>query len=346
MQDGARDDLSLAQGRPHHLRDLLDGGAVHAAALLRLSPGSAPGSPENALWIERERKLLKIILWPAMVVVWVLGLALALTHRCLRRRAGSTPSSRWCSRCPPITAGWSAMPQKLAKGERRLTGKALRMLNEVPGDRRRADRRPGDRQAVLNRVERLVDRASRIDAAARRAYIWRAATGIESPPHPRGRVSLSPSPYDLPAIPPRLHPEFHHASQRTEEENRRPSWSRWPRSSGVEGASTLRRQDLMFAILKEVAEDGEEIMGQGTIEVLHGRLRLPAQPRGQLPRRPRRHLRLAQPGPQIGPAHRRHRRRRDPRAQGRRALFRARPSSPASISTIPRRSATASTSTT
>jgi len=37
---------------------------------------------------------------------------------------------------------------------------------------------------------------------------------------------------------------------------------------GVESASTLRRQDLMFAILKEVAEDGEEIVGLGTIEVL------------------------------------------------------------------------------
>ena len=36
----------------------------------------------------------------------------------------------------------------------------------------------------------------------------------------------------------------------------------------VEAASTMRRQDLMFAILKEVAEDGEEIIGQGTIEVL------------------------------------------------------------------------------
>ncbi|MDE1917532.1 MAG: transcription termination factor Rho [Sphingomonadales bacterium] len=37
---------------------------------------------------------------------------------------------------------------------------------------------------------------------------------------------------------------------------------------GVESASTLRRQDLMFAILKEKAEDGEEILGIGTIEVL------------------------------------------------------------------------------
>jgi transcription termination factor Rho len=36
----------------------------------------------------------------------------------------------------------------------------------------------------------------------------------------------------------------------------------------VEGASTMRRQDLMFAILKEVADDGEEILGIGTIEVL------------------------------------------------------------------------------
>ena len=38
--------------------------------------------------------------------------------------------------------------------------------------------------------------------------------------------------------------------------------------SGVEGASTLRKQDLMFAILKVEAENGEEIIGEGTIEVL------------------------------------------------------------------------------
>ena len=40
---------------------------------------------------------------------------------------------------------------------------------------------------------------------------------------------------------------------------------------GVEGASTMRRQDLMFCILRELAEDeeyNEKIMGVGTIEVL------------------------------------------------------------------------------
>ena len=38
---------------------------------------------------------------------------------------------------------------------------------------------------------------------------------------------------------------------------------------GVEGASTLRKQDLMFSILKVRAENGAEIMGMGTIEVLN-----------------------------------------------------------------------------
>jgi transcription termination factor Rho len=38
---------------------------------------------------------------------------------------------------------------------------------------------------------------------------------------------------------------------------------------GVEGASTMRKQDLMFSILKVQAENGVEIMGAGTIEVLN-----------------------------------------------------------------------------
>ncbi|MEO6247904.1 MAG: transcription termination factor Rho [Sphingomicrobium sp.] len=38
---------------------------------------------------------------------------------------------------------------------------------------------------------------------------------------------------------------------------------------GIEAASTLRKQDLMFSILKVRAESGAEIMGMGTIEVLN-----------------------------------------------------------------------------
>ena len=54
-----------------------------------------------------------------------------------------------------------------------------------------------------------------------------------------------------------------------------------------------------------------------------GRLRLPALRRFELSVGSRRHLRVAEPDPEIRPAHRRHRRRPDPRPEGRRALLRA-----------------------
>ncbi|MBS0482044.1 MAG: CopD family protein [Proteobacteria bacterium] len=93
---------------------------------------TAPGSPENALWIDREGKLLKIILWPSMLVVWALGLLLAWHigafgqmwfHLKLALVLALSAYHVWL-------AGYAAA---LARGERRLSGKALRMLNEVPG---------------------------------------------------------------------------------------------------------------------------------------------------------------------------------------------------------------------
>jgi putative membrane protein len=93
---------------------------------------AAPDSPENAVWTLRERKLLRIILWPALVAVWVLGLALALTtgaftqawfHAKLALVLALTAYQLWL-------AGYHAA---LAHGERRLNGKRLRLLNEVPG---------------------------------------------------------------------------------------------------------------------------------------------------------------------------------------------------------------------
>lgn len=37
---------------------------------------------------------------------------------------------------------------------------------------------------------------------------------------------------------------------------------------GVENASTLRKQDLQFAILKQLAESGVAIFGEGVLEIL------------------------------------------------------------------------------
>jgi putative membrane protein len=90
------------------------------------------GSPEEARWVERERRLLRIILWPAMAVTWVLGLALALAigaflqpwfHAKLGLVLILSAYHVWM-------AGYAA---DLAQGQRRLEGKRLRLLNEVPG---------------------------------------------------------------------------------------------------------------------------------------------------------------------------------------------------------------------
>lgn len=93
---------------------------------------AAPDSPENALWIEREAKLRKIILTPALVIVWILGLTLAITTGAF--------SQGWfhaklllvllLSGYHGYLVGYS---KKLARGERKLTGRKLRLLNEVPG---------------------------------------------------------------------------------------------------------------------------------------------------------------------------------------------------------------------
>ena len=93
-----------------------------------------PESPDNAKWIERERKLIKIILMPSIGVVWVLGLALSITPG-----IDAWDHGWFYAKLALVVAlsiyhsylTWYA--ERLAKGERRLTGKKLRLLNEVPG---------------------------------------------------------------------------------------------------------------------------------------------------------------------------------------------------------------------
>ena len=92
----------------------------------------AAGSPENAVWIDRERKLLKIILWPSLVVVWVLGLSLAMA-------TGAFQQGWFHAKLALVLAltgyhFWLATyAEALARGTRKLGGRRLRLLNEVPG---------------------------------------------------------------------------------------------------------------------------------------------------------------------------------------------------------------------
>ena len=90
------------------------------------------GSPEDRAWIDRESRINSIILTPAMIVVWILGLMLAFHvdawsqgwfHAKLALVIGLSAYQGWLG----------AYGKKLARGERPLSGKAVRILNEVPG---------------------------------------------------------------------------------------------------------------------------------------------------------------------------------------------------------------------
>ena len=60
----------------------------------------------------------------------------------------------------------------------------------------------------------------------------------------------------------------------------------------VEGASTLRKQELMFAILKQLAANEIEIIGEGVRRGAAGRVWFPSLGRCQLSCRSRRYLRF------------------------------------------------------
>jgi putative membrane protein len=93
---------------------------------------SAPGSAEERRWIDRERKLRNIIITPAMILVWVFGLTLATV--------GHLWGEGWLHlKLLLVLAlsgyhGWMiGYGKKLARGERPVSGKVLRIMNEVPG---------------------------------------------------------------------------------------------------------------------------------------------------------------------------------------------------------------------
>jgi putative membrane protein len=93
---------------------------------------SAPGSAEEGRWIERERKLRRIIITPAMVLVWIFGLTLAWINQAWV--LGWFQAKFVLVLALSAYHGWMVgYGRKLARGERPVSGRALRMMNEVPG---------------------------------------------------------------------------------------------------------------------------------------------------------------------------------------------------------------------
>ena len=88
---------------------------------------------ECARWVEREHKLRKIILTPSMIIVWVVGLLLA-------HSIGAWNQGWFHAKFAIVIAlsayhGWMiGYARRLTQpGANLLTGKQLRLINEVPG---------------------------------------------------------------------------------------------------------------------------------------------------------------------------------------------------------------------
>jgi putative membrane protein len=93
---------------------------------------AAEGSSEPSAWIEREDKLATIIMNPSMLIVWVLGLTLAY-YLNLWAQPWFIAKLVFVVLLSGYQGWLMGYRKKLARGERPLSGKRLRMLNEVPG---------------------------------------------------------------------------------------------------------------------------------------------------------------------------------------------------------------------
>ena len=93
---------------------------------------TTPGSGEDRAWIEREDRARTIILMPAMLITWTLGLMLAV-------HLGAFNQPWLMAKLALVLVlsgyqGWiMSYGRKLSAGRRELEDKKLRLMNEVPG---------------------------------------------------------------------------------------------------------------------------------------------------------------------------------------------------------------------
>jgi len=97
---------------------------------------STPGSEEEALWVKRMDLLRKIILTPSMIIAWAFGLLMSVQLGLFN----GLPGLGWLHAkilFVVLLTGFHgyliAQTKKVAKGQRPLSEKQLRMIGELPG---------------------------------------------------------------------------------------------------------------------------------------------------------------------------------------------------------------------
>jgi putative membrane protein len=89
------------------------------------------GSDEDMNWRLRTARVRRIILTPSLILVWILGLSIATSYGL--KDAGWIHGKLFLAVLLSGYQGWmSATAKKMALGERPVSERSLRMLNEVP----------------------------------------------------------------------------------------------------------------------------------------------------------------------------------------------------------------------
>ena len=98
---------------------------------------SRAGSDEERRWVERERKLRNIIVTPAMILAWTFGILLVWVN--YRSGIALLREPWFLAKFAIVFAlsgyhGWMVgYGRKLEAGSRPVSGRALRLMNEIPG---------------------------------------------------------------------------------------------------------------------------------------------------------------------------------------------------------------------
>jgi putative membrane protein len=93
--------------------------------------GVPVGSPEDLNWRLRTARLRRIILLPSILLVWILGLAIAVSYGF--QQAGWIHAKLLLALLLSGYQGWlTGVGRRMASGERPVAERTLRIWNEVP----------------------------------------------------------------------------------------------------------------------------------------------------------------------------------------------------------------------
>ena len=215
-----------------------------------------------------ERRLYRGITTPAMIATWIFGLWMVfagIVDWSMGLALGQGRDGHRC--CPASTASTAACCATSPTTSNTRPAKFFRHDQRDPVRHRHRHRHRGDREAVLAAAFHVNRRDSALNVSLRTAtstpFAPHPGQSVDSPSAARGEPPPHPTPVRRPRSPSMENMKLSELKAKSPAE-----LLVFAEEHEVENASTMRKQELMFAILKELAASEVEITGEGVVEVL------------------------------------------------------------------------------